>query len=89
MAIKEEKLFVFAYLDAEWVPCGQLTLTEDGVTLLASTFAYGLRYLDRPGALEVDPVSLSIGDKTVVRGRALFPPNNLPFFGGIRDTAPD
>ncbi|MFZ0551364.1 MAG: HipA domain-containing protein [Steroidobacteraceae bacterium] len=89
MAVKEEKLFVFAYLDAEWVPCGQLTLTEDGVTLLASTFAYGLRYLDRPGALEVDPVSLSIGDKSVVRGRALFPPNNLPFFGGIRDAAPD
>jgi len=89
MAAKEEKLFVFAYLDAEWVPCGQLTLTEDGVKLLASTFAYGLRYLDRPGALEVDPVSLSIGDKSVVRGKALFPPNNLPFFGGIRDTAPD
>ena len=89
MAIKEEKLFVFAYLDAEWVPCGQLTLTEDGETLLASTFAYGLRYLDRPGALEVDPVSLSIHDKSVVRGRALFPPNNIPFFGGIRDTAPD
>lgn len=89
MAAKEEKLFVFAYLDAEWVPCGQLTLTEEGVKLLASTFAYGLRYLDRPGALEVDPVSLSIGDKTAVRGKALFPPNNLSFFGGIRDTAPD
>ncbi len=87
--MKEEKLFVFAYLDAEWLPCGQLTLTEDGVKLLASTFAYGLRYLDRPGALEVDPVSLSIPDKSVVRGKALFPPNNLSFFGGIRDTAPD
>lgn len=89
MAAKEEKLFVFAYLDAEWVPCGQLTLTEDGAKLLASTFAYGLRYLERPGAIEVDPVSLSIGDKSVVRGKALFPPNNLTFFGGIRDAAPD
>lgn len=89
MAAKEEKLFVFAHLDAEWVPCGQLTLTEDGAELLASTFAYGLKYLDRPGALEVDPVSLSIGDKSGVRGKALFPPNNLPFFGGIRDAAPD
>ena len=87
--MKEEKLLVFAYLDAEWMPCGQLTLTEDGAQLLASTFAYGLRYLDRPGALEVDPVSLSIRDKSAVRGKALFPPNNLPFFGGIRDTAPD
>jgi len=89
MAAKEQKLFVFTNLNAEWVPCGQLTLTEDGVKLLASTFAYGLRYLDRPGALEVDPVSLSIRDESVVRGKALFPPNNLPFFGGIRDTAPD
>jgi serine/threonine-protein kinase HipA len=89
MGLKEEKLLVFAYLDTEWVPCGQLILTEDGVKLLASTFAYGLRYLDRPDALEVDPVGLTIGDKGVVRGKALFPPNNLPFFGGIRDTAPD
>jgi len=63
MATKEQKLFVFASLDAEWAPCGQLTLTEDGAKLLASTFAYGLRYLERPNALEVDPVTLSIRDE--------------------------
>lgn len=89
MATKEQKLFVFAYLDAEWVPCGQLTVTEDGEKLLASEFAYGLRYLQRPNALEVDPVSLSIRDKHAVQGKALFPPNNLRSFGGIRDAAPD
>ena len=89
MAAKEQKLFVFADLDAQWAPCGQLTLTEDGAKLLASTFAYGLRYLERPNALEVDPVSLSIQDKSAVRGKALFSPNNLPLFGGIRDAAPD
>jgi serine/threonine-protein kinase HipA len=89
MAATEQKLFVFAYLDAEWVPCGQLTLIEDGAKLLASTFTYGLRYLERPNALEVDPVSLSIRDKSVVRGKALFPPNNLATFGGVRDAAPD
>jgi serine/threonine-protein kinase HipA len=89
MAVTEQKLYVFAYVDTQWVPCGQLTLTEDGAKLLASTFAYGLRYLERPGALEVDPVSLSVRDKSVVRGNALFPPNNLPTFGGIRDAAPD
>jgi serine/threonine-protein kinase HipA len=89
MAAKEQKLFVFANLDAQWAPCGQLTLTEDGANLLASTFAYGLRYLERSNALEVDPVSLSIQDKSAVRGKALFPPNNLPLFGGIRDAAPD
>ncbi len=89
MAATDQKLFVFAYIDTEWLPCGQLTLSEDGAQLLASTFAYGLRYLLRPGALEVDPVALSIRDKLSVRGKALFPPNNLPAFGGIRDAAPD
>ena len=89
MSATDQKLYAFAYLDTEWVPCGQLTLTEEGTRLLASTFAYGLRYLDRPGALEVDPVSLSIQDKQRVRGTALFPPNDLPLFGGIRDAAPD
>src|SRR6267154_711106 len=89
MAVTEQKLYVFAFTDTQWVPCGQLTLTEDGAKLLASTFAYGLRYLERPGALEVDPVSLSLRDKSAVRGNALFPPNNLPTFGGIRDAAPD
>jgi serine/threonine-protein kinase HipA len=89
MAATEQKLFVFIYLDTEWAPCGQLTVSEDGTKLIASTFAYGLRYLQRPGALEVDPVSLSLRDLNSVRGAALFPPNNLPLFGGIRDAAPD
>ena len=89
MTVTAQKLYVFAYVDTQWIPCGQLTLTEDGAKLLASTFAYGLRYLDRPGALEVDPVSLSLRDKNAVRGTVLFPPNNLPTFGGIRDAAPD
>ncbi len=89
MSAAEQKLFVFAYLDTEWLPCGQLTLSEEGTQLLASTFAYGLRYLQRPGALEVDPVALGLRDKLAVRGKALFPPNNLPAFGGIRDASPD
>lgn len=89
MAATEQKLFVFAHIDTQWAPCGRLTLTEDGANLLTSTFLYGLRYLERPGALEVDPVSLSLEDKSAVRGKALFPPNNLPTFGGIRDAAPD
>ena len=89
MTAAEQKLYVYTYLDTEWVPCGQLTMSEDGAKLLASTFAYGLRYLQRPGALEVDPVALSLRDLNLVRGRALFPPNNLPLFGGIRDAAPD
>jgi len=89
MAAAETQLYVFAFLDTEWAPCGQLTLSEDGSKLSASSFAYGLRYLQRPGALEVDPVSLSLRDIALIRGVSLFPPNNLPLFGGIRDAAPD
>jgi serine/threonine-protein kinase HipA len=84
MTPKQQRLFVFANLDAKWVPCGQLDLTEDAATLLASSFAYGLKYLERRNALEVDPVSLSIHDKSAVQGKALFPSNNLSMFGGIR-----
>lgn len=79
----------FAHLGADWVPCGQLTLTEEGSDLLASSFAYGLNYLRRGDALEVDPVSLGLADREAVRGKRLLPAHRLSFFGGIRDAAPD
>ena len=60
MPAKETKLMVFAHLGTDWVPAGQLALTEESEQLLASSFAYGLNYLKRPEALEVDPVSLSL-----------------------------
>jgi serine/threonine-protein kinase HipA len=63
MAATEIKLMAFAHLGADWAPCGQLVLTEEGEHLLASTFAYGLNYLKRTDALEVDPVSLSLVDR--------------------------
>lgn len=89
MAAKDLKLMTFAHLAEGWVPCGRLTLTEEGTDLLASSFAYGLNYLDRGDALEVDPVSLAIRGAPSVKGRLLLPVNNLPSFGGIRDAAPD
>lgn len=89
MAAKETKLMVFAHLGTAWAPCGQLSLTEEGDRLLASSFAYGLNYLKRGDALEVDPVSLGISDPETVRGKRLLPANQLTFFGGIRDAAPD
>lgn len=88
MAIKRE-LAVFACLDGTFVPAGLLTLTEDGPQLHASEFAYGTRYIDRPGAVEIDPASLPLTDKEAVRGKKIFPEQSLPFFGGIRDAAPD
>lgn len=89
MAAKRTKLAVFAHLDGEWVPSGLLTLTEDGPKVEASEFAYGLKYVERPNALEADPVSLSLRDKEAVRRVVLNPANALTQFGGIRDAAPD
>lgn len=82
-------LFVFAHLDGDFLPAGKLDLTEQGNQLVASTFAYGQRYLERPNALEIDPVGLSLRDKSAVRAKRLVPPNGLTFFGGIRDATPD
>ncbi len=89
MAAKELKLMTFAYLGDGWAPCGQLTMTEQGPELQASSFAYGLNYLNRADALEVDPVSLAIHGPQSVKGKLLLPVNNLVSFGGIRDAAPD
>ncbi|RJX31586.1 MAG: type II toxin-antitoxin system HipA family toxin [Oxalobacter sp.] len=88
MAIRNE-LAVFAHLDGTFVPAGLLTLTEENASLLASEFAYGQRYIERTNALEIDPVHLPLRDKETLRGRKIFPENALPFFGGIRDAAPD
>lgn len=89
MAAKDLKLMTFAYLGEAWAPCGQLTMTEQGSDLLASRFAYGLKYLARGDALEVDPVSLAIRGPEPVKGKLLLPVSNLVSFGGIRDAAPD
>lgn len=89
MATKELKLMVFAHLGLDWAPCGQLLLTEEGPTVLASSFAYGTNYIRRANALEVDPVSLSMRARDQVLGKRLLPANGLTLFGGIRDAAPD
>ena len=89
MAAKEHKLMVFAHIGQQWLPCGQLQMTEEGANVLASDFAYGTRYGRRPDALEVDPVSLGLTRLDDVLGKRLLPANNLTLFGGVRDAAPD
>jgi len=86
---KTEKLAVFSHLNGEWAPCGLLSLTQDGVCTVGSTFAYGTRYIDRANALEIDPVALALKNKPEIKGKALLPPAGLTLFGGIRDAAPD
>lgn len=84
-------LAVFTYLPDEpmAVPTGLLTLEEEGATQKGAAFVYGLRYLDRANAIEVDPVSLSLQDRDAVRGVRLHPVAGLAMFGAIRDAAPD
>lgn len=98
MARQERELYVFANIaekaGSRFVPAGLLTLTEDmgaGVRsrALASRFSYGTGYLQRPEAIEIDPVSLPLADREAARGKAFFPVNGLEEFGGIRDAAPD
>jgi len=85
------ELAVFIYLPGsiQAVPAGLLTLTELGPTVQGSEFGYGARYLDRPNALEVDPVSLDLRNRADARGVLLYPKSGLTEFGAIRDAAPD
>ena len=84
----QNEVFVFAHLAQGWAPAGRLSLTQER-EVVASSFAYGTRYIERPDAFEMDPVSLGLADKARVRGAELFPVNQLTQFGGIRDAAPD
>jgi len=78
--------YVFAYLpgQTEAVPSGRLTLFENGRELRTSRFAYGQRYVRRPDAFAVDPVSLPL-DST----GEIAPVNQLAMFGAFRDAMPD
>lgn len=86
-----KELAVFTYLPGETkaVPAGMLTMQEEGTTQQGAGFVYGLRYLDRPTAIEIDPVSLSLQDREAIRGVELHPVPGLTLFGAIRDAAPD
>ena len=54
--------WAFIYLPgkAVAVPAGSLELVEQGVESTTSIFGYGRRYLDRPDAVPVDPLSLPL-----------------------------
>ena len=81
---------VFVYLAGEpdAVPAGELRLTQLGRDV-TSLFIYGTRYLKRPNAIEIDPVSLAFHSTPRKPGEEITPSNGLSLFGGIRDAAPD
>ena len=82
---------VFAYLDQEVaaVPAGQLTVVEEGLAVLSSTFGYGSKYLARPDAIPLDPTGLKLEGAVSGAKRLYEPENDLTFFGAIRDAMPD
>lgn len=59
--------YVFAHLPGavDAVPAGALTLVEEGRETLASRFAYGRNYLERPSRIPVDPKSLPLDSATL------------------------
>lgn len=81
--------YVFAYLpgEAEAVPAGRLVLDETGPDSTSSRFGYGRRYLARPNAVPVDPLSLPLA--CLPGDQATYEPVNPPLFGAVRDAAPD
>jgi serine/threonine-protein kinase HipA len=85
------ELAVFAYLpeSVSEVPAGLLSLSEEGPVSIGASFVYGTRYLARPNAIEIDPVSLSLKNKEALVGVELHPAPGLALFGAIRDAAPD
>lgn len=88
--ISEKALMVHTFLPGatEAVPAGKLFLQEEGIDLRSSRFIYGLRYLKRNGAIEIDPVGLGMLQGQRVAGQELFAQESA-LFGGIRDAAPD
>ncbi|PKE29229.1 type II toxin-antitoxin system HipA family toxin [Rahnella sp. AA] len=63
-------------------------MVEAGTQLNSCSFIYGLKYLKRKGAIEIDPTSLGFLNGRDVSRKEIFPANTT-LFGGIRDAAPD
>ena len=81
----DRECFVFVVLPGttEFVVAGRfrVSTTPDGVPL--GEFVYGRSYLNRPDAVELDPVELRLSERLYQTTRM------SGFFGAIRDSMPD
>lgn len=78
-----QELYVYIHLANDgWVPAGLLEYEESG-RLSSSSFRYGKKYLERPGAVSIDPVQLPLQDTTFTTAEG------FSIFNGIRDSGPD
>ncbi|AUL13944.1 type II toxin-antitoxin system HipA family toxin [Bordetella bronchiseptica] len=90
-----DRVTIFAHIAEQtearhtFVPAGLLDRERAAIGQQVLSFAYGLRYLKRPEAFDVDPRSLSLEQARANPGMRWFPSPELGEFGGIRDAAPD
>lgn len=85
MSAKEQLCYTYVQLPGtfDWVPCASLKVKEVSADSFEGTFTYGIRYLDRPNVVELDPYHLKLTTKpmkfTMLKG--------IP--GALRDASPD
>jgi serine/threonine-protein kinase HipA len=78
-----QDLYVYIYLPGDgWTPAGLLQYEEAG-RLSFSSFRYGIKYLERPNAISIDPIQLPLVNQTFTT------PDGFSLFNGIRDAGPD
>lgn len=89
MISKEVVVFVYLPGEVEAVPAGTLTLTHIEKGNDKSKFIYSMKYMNRPNAIELDPVSLGFKSMPRKTEEEITPKNNLDFFGAFSDATPD
>lgn len=67
----------------EFVTAARFRVSEDRNGVVVGEFVYGKRYLERPDAVELDPIELKLGQTQYQTTRM------KGFFGAIRDSMPD
>ena len=67
----------------EWVPCGVLSVEEQGAGAYLGTFHYGRRYLARSQGLALNPYRMPLTDKPLTFTKL----KGIP--GALRDASPD
>ncbi len=77
--------FVYITLpgDVSAVTAGRFVLTKNTRGDALGWFVYRAKYLDSPGAVEIDPVELKLSKHTYETARL------KGIFGGLRDAGPD
>lgn len=81
----ERECYVYIVLpgETEFVTAGRFRVSETRRGSPLGEFVYGRHYLERPDAVEFDPVELRLSDRLYETGRM------KGFFGAIRDSMPD